>query len=79
MLVQVIASLSLLLPVSSWPVSVFVQGTAGVDSLPSFCATVAKTLCSSCLKERLSSLLPLYMLVFVFLFEKYLHKKPVCI
>lgn len=82
MLVQVIASLSLLLPMSPWSVPVFVQGTAGVDSLPSFCATVAKTLCSSCLKERhdeQSSLLPLYMLVFVFLFEKYLHKKPVCI
>lgn len=40
MLVQVCASFSLLLPMSPWTVTVFVQGTAGVHTLPGFCATV---------------------------------------
>lgn len=71
MLVQVFASLFLLLPMSSSTATVFVQGTAVPQWL--------MMLCSSCLKERLSSLLPLCMLVFVFLFAKYLLVNPVCI
>lgn len=66
-----------LLPMSSSTVTVFVQGAAGVHALPSFVPQSLMTLCSSCPKKRLSSLLPLCMLVFVFLFQKYLHMNPV--